>query len=95
MKSCFTLTILILMIAGCAATPSYTKPGASTEDLNAAIVECNNQLATVGPANRRMSGLGAPGPLASGPVTRAGTLEHKKNLDQCLKAMGWTPEEKK
>ena len=94
MKNIFVFTILSVAAIGCAATPNYSKPGATTDDLNAAIVECNNQIATAGPAGRRMSGIGAPGPLAAGPVTRAGTLEHKKNLDQCLKAMGWTPEEK-
>jgi len=78
MKRSFVLTVLILVITGCAATPSYTKPGASTEDLNAAVVDCNNQLATVGPTSKRMSGIGATGTMASGPVTRAGTLEHKK-----------------
>ena len=92
MKSFFIYTIFSFVIVGCAATPNYSKPGSTTDDLNAAIVDCNNQLATRGPASRRMSGVGAPGSMATGPVTRAGTLEHKKNLDLCLKAKGWTPE---
>ena len=91
-RLCILIIFGLFWVTGCGETTTYVKQGAKEGDLDAAIVDCNNQLATRGDAVTRLGGGIDAGTLGAGDVTRAGMLEHRKNLDLCLRAKGWTPQ---
>jgi len=79
---------LVILFPACSGHPSYTKAGASEEDLKEAMTSCQAQLPTI---NVRVSG------PVSNPVTVGGGMAgpsmaaRQKAVDECLRAKGWEP----
>lgn len=90
MKTLILTGVGILLLSGCVEI-HYVKSGATEADFEADKVACHDQIImSSSGANVLSSQMGSP--AGRGMATQSAAATARNDVDQCLRAKGWTPE---
>lgn len=81
--------ILLLGLTTCSHSPPYVKAGSSGKELQETISFCHAQQTASNLNAEIRDTMSNPG-MAGGGMSGGRMLEQQKNLDECLRAQGWT-----
>ena len=90
MKSLPIILFCLLCIMGCGET-KYIKPGATQADFEADKVACHNQI-LMSPAGQDIARAQMAQPGIRGAATQSASQRARRDVDECLRSKGWTPE---
>lgn len=89
MKNLPILLLAFFAINGCAET-TYVKAGATQSDFEADKVDCHNQI-LMSPTGTDIARAQMATPGVRPVVSQSASQKARRDVDQCLRAKGWTP----